>query len=962
MEFNKKAFTKNMPYMLLGISIIVLSIIVTIFLSKSDLENEVVDLNDKDIDIKKLVISEVMSSNKGVHVDKEGNLYDYVEIYNGTNHDINLKNYSLSDNKKDSKWAFPDIVIKSKEYLVVYLCGEKKEGLYANFGLSSSKGEIIVLKKPNGKIIDAIDISKLSKNEVMMRDGDGKIVISKQATPGYENTISGHKKYLENLKDKEDKTIKINEFLPRNKGNFKNNDGLFSGYIEVTNISNDTINLKGYSLSNDYNILYKWQFPDIVIMPKETIFVYTSSNNRSEGYYTGFKLNEKNGSVILSSKNGKIIDEVTYEGLENGIAYVRDQDDFYTTNSISPGYSNNNDGVNKFANKYLVNGNDLIINEVMNSNSSYLPQNGGEYYDWIELKNNSKKTINLSDYYLTKNENIKDTYKLPDYELKAGEYYVIMASGDSNLSNNSYKHANFKIGKTDSIYLVKDNKIIDSVFVANIPTNYSMGRNNNSGYFYFSKPTPLKSNGEGTRQIAYIPSFDTKSGVYNNVSNVEVKIKGSGTIYYTLDGSIPNKTSKVYNGSLFLDKSTVVKAMNYVPGQLYSETIVSSYIINENDHLPVLSISMNQTDFNYLSANAWTADEEREAYAELFEDGKGFSIPCGFKLFGASTRSLPKKSFAIKFKKKYGASKLNYQVFPNRDYSAYDSLVIRSGSQDYETTFFRDILMTSLVEDLDTVDVQAYKSVSLYINGKYWGVYNIREKVDDKFISNHYNVNAEDVKIVRIDNDVTAGDNIWYKELTNYLSTNNMANSKNYEYIKTKIDIDSIIDFWITETYFTNNDIVNARFYTHPSINRGRMRSIAYDFDWAMYNYSKNYYEFSTSATPMSRLQISTVVLRNLMKNEEFKKRYVERLAYHMKNTFTEEKVLARINEMHDKLKVDLKKDFKRWNLDFSKWEGNVEDLRKYARLRGGYMIKQAKTFFKLTDKEMKKYFGDLYG
>ena len=177
--------------------------------------------------------------------------------------------------------------------------------------------------------------------------------------------------------------------------------------------------------------------------------------------------------------------------------------------------------------------------------------------------------------------------------------------------------------------------------------------------------------------------------------------------------------------------------------------------------------------------------------------------------------------------------------------------------------------------------------------------------------------------------------------------------SKNYEYIKTKIDIDSIIDFWVTETYFTNNDIVNARFYTHPSINGGRMRGILYDFDWAMYNYSKNYYEFSTSATPMSRLQISTVVLRNLMKNEEFKKRYVERLAYHMKNTFTEEKVLARINEMHDKLKVDLKKDFKRWNLDFSKWEGNVEDLRKYARLRGGYIINNIEDDFKATRKLM---------
>lgn len=960
MIFNRKLFAKNIPYIVLGLCIIVLCLVASIFFDNNNLPNELVDLNDKEVEIKKLVISEVVASNKGIHVDKDGNLYDYIELYNGTNHDINLKNYGLSDEENDTKWIFPEVIIKTKEYLVVYLCGEKRDGLYANFKLSSSKGEMLALKNPSGKVVDGVEIGNLSKNEVLMRDGDGKLVISKQTTPGFPNTITGQEQYLKSLKI-DDNTIKINEILPRNKGNFQDEFGEFNGFIEVTNVSKAAINLKGYSLSDEYNILYKWQFPEVVIKPNETIFVYTSNNNRSDDYYTGFKLDEKIGNVVLANSSGKIIDEVSYDGVDNGIALVKKDGKFYQTNAISPGYSNNNDGVNEFNNRYLANGSDLIISEVMNSNFSYLPQNGGNYYDWIEVKNNSKKTINLSDYYLTQSDSIRNQYQLPDYELKPGEYYIIMASGDVNLSNNSYKHTNFKLAEVDALYIVKENKILDSIFIANIPVGYSMGRNSSSGYFYFSKPTPGKSNGEGTRQIAYIPEFETQAGVYNNVSSVEVKINASGTVYYTLDGSVPNKSSKVYDGSLFLTKSTVVKAINYEPGQLYSEMIVASYIINENDGLPVLSVSMKQSDFNYLTKNSWVVDEERLAYAELFEDGKGFAIPCGFKLFGGSTRGLPKKSFSIVFKKQFGPGKLNYQVFENRDYSSYDSLVIRSGSQDYETTFFRDILMTSLVEQLDTVDVQAYKSVALYINGNYWGVYNIREKVNADFIANHYNVNPEDVKIVRIDNDVTAGDNIWYKNLTSYLSTNNMANAKNYEYIKTKIDIDSIIDFWIAETYYTNNDIVNARFYTHPDINGGRMRGILYDFDWAMYNYQNNYFQFSTSSTPMSRLQISTVVLRNLMKSSEFKERYVERLAYHMKNTFTEEKVIARIDEIYNALKNDMEKDWERWDLKFSNWEKNVEELRKYARLRTGYMLKHTKSFFGLSESKMKELFGDLY-
>ena len=187
-----------------------------------------------------------------------------------------------------------------------------------------------------------------------------------------------------------------------------------------------------------------------------------------------------------------------------------------------------------------------------------------------------------------------------------------------------------------------------------------------------------------------------------------------------------------------------------------------------------------------------------------------------------------------------------------------------------------------------------------------------------------------------------------------------MADQKNYEYIKTKIDIDSIIDFWIAETYTTNNDIVNARFYSHPDINDGKMRAIFYDLDWAMFNVTKNYYIFSTSITPMSRLQIPTTVLRNLMKNNEFKKRYVERLSYNLNNIWTYEKLSKKLEELYQIYKKEMPRNCERWNITMENWEDNVNRLRNYIKKRTPIMLNQTKSFFGLSEAEMKKYFGDL--
>lgn len=958
MEFNKKFFKKNIKIIGLMLILIIIFCFINVLVS----DNTSNKLLEKDLPIEGvgnyegIIINEIMSSNNGAVASEDGTVSDWIEIYNGNDYEVNLKNYGLSDKNTETRWAFPEVTLEPKSYLVVYLSGETKNGMYANFKLNVD--ESIYLVNSQNKVIDAVETLSTESNQAMVRDLEGNWFLSNKATPGFSNTLEGYNEYQDSLIAESD--VKINEFLPKNDGNFTNSYDNYVGYIEITNTGKDKVNLKNYCISNTIKAPFKYCLSDVTLKEDEVYVIYMGDyDDADDEIYSNFDLKSKNGIVILTNSNGKIIDKIEYENIANGIAMVKENGKFYQTSSISPGYKNNESGIKQFAKSKLKVKKTLIINEIMNNNYSYLPQNGSEYYDWIELKNNSDSTIDLSDYYLTNSTNDLDKFKLPDKNLKPGEYYIIMASGEETLTNNSYIHANFKISDVESLYLVKESEIIDSIIISEVPLGYSFGRKGDYGLYYFAKPTPGSENGTGISSVAYTPSFSVKSGVYNDSDGMNLEIYGNGTVYYTLDGSTPTTNSRIYNGPLFLNETTVVKAISYDEGRIVSSTATGSYIINENHTLPVMSVSINPGNFNNLQGDAWNTELEYSAYAELYEDGKSFSIPCGLKLFGGSTRGLSKKSFALKFRKKYGASSLSYQVFENRDYSKYNSLILRSGSQDSESALIRDILMTSLVEDVTNLTVQAYKSVILYINGKYWGVYNLREQVDDDFISNNFNVSNEGSNIVRIDNDITTGDAKKYFDLLNYLNTHDISIDSNYEYVKKLLNIESYADFWAAENWVTNNDIVNTRFFYHPDIDSGRINMIFYDLDFAMWNYNHNYFNFSVQVEGMSRLQVSTLMMRKLIKNDEFKDTFLKRINYQLDNVWNEERVLKRIDEIYNKLKPEMERNQKRWGMTYKHWEDNVEELRKYTRLREDYLLTYAKSFFNLSEKEMKEYFGD---
>ena len=940
-------FKKNFKYILLLLVCAIVLIIANIFAEKKEMENS--KLEDKEIEFHKLVINEVMTSNSGAYVDADGNTSDWLEIYNGTSKDVDLTNYGLSDVESGNiKWKFPKVILKSKEYLIVYLTGKSNGRLNVNFSLNKKGGETITFKNAKGKVVDSIKTLELDKNASMIRNKDGKWEKTLEITPGYSNNKEGRDKYLKSLESDEELLV-ISEILPKNKGNYIKN-GVLDDYVEIENASNKTINIGDYYVSNDINVPFKWKLPNKELKPDEVYLILRTEMNANSD--RNFHIDNKEGVVILSSNN-KIVDKVEYSNLENGYAYIKSTNDFISSTNISPGYTNDKNGIKAF-NLNRKNPNELIINEVLNYNKDYLKIDG-KYYDIIELYNNTNNEINLGEYTISNDSKKPELMKLPNKQLKPNEYYILYASGNTKLTNKNNTHINFKVSTEESIYLYKKNSLVDSMFVADVKQGYSVGKGIESGVYYYSEPTPGKKNKTESVLISYEPLFSIRPGIYNN--DISVALNGSGDIYFTTDGSIPNKDSKKYKNPIKLSKTTVIRARAYESGKESSDVVTGSYIIKEKHKLPVLSISLPDKSFDELHKDLG-ASTTVKAHAELYEKNSSFSIDCGMKLFGGQTRYIPKKSFALKFSSKYGQSKLKYKVFDRRDSYKFDTIVVRSGSQDSAGAMFRDELATSLMNDYGTVDVQDYKATVLYINGKYWGVYFLREKVDEEFISHHYNVSESGTNIVRVDNVVSSGSSSDYNELVSYIKNHDMSSNDSYKWVSKHLDIDNFIDYLCGELYTTNNDIVNTRFFNNPKIDNGKIKMIFYDFDYAFYNYDRDYLGWLTNPSGMGDHHFNNTILTGLMKNKKFKERFLERLSYNLKNVWADKIVKKRYNELYDMIEPEMKRDLKRWNRTYSDWQKECNILKNYINKRRSNLLKNVKSYFRLSDKEMKKYFG----
>ena len=594
---------------------------------------------------------------------------------------------------------------------------------------------------------------------------------------------------------------------------------------------------------------------------------------------------------------------------------------------------------------------ELLITEVLASNDEY-PDPEGNYYDLVELYNNSLSPLVLSDYYLSDKQSKPQKFRLPAVTLDAGRFIVIYCSGTASGTT-----APFKISSSgETIYLSTKSGSIDVVAVpADLLKNESYGRDS-TGFVYMKTATPGKRNAPGFNYTLSIPTADVPTGAYGRA--FELTLRGEGTVYYTTDGTAPTTSSKKYTGPIFVDNIVSIRAACFDGVERSRETSFF-YIVGIEHTLPIVNVAIRQEYLNGPEGVLNHVDPEYEhvSYVTLMENGaEVFSAPCGFKLHGNDSKLGEKQNFQLRFRSDYGMSKLHCKLFDDRETEVFNSLLLKGGSEDYIYCGFRDELCTTLVDGVTNLDVLACRPVILYLNGQYHGIYFLRERFDqDHFAQKLGGISEDSVNVLRAYGKVEDGDNSDYSRLLNYCRTHDMTKAESLAYVENHVDIYSLIDWYVCRSYMGDNDLANARFFQSNEAD-GKWRWCYFDLDWAFWTDRTDCINNVVVNGPNSTL------MKLLMTNPVFRDMFIRRYAELMETVLNERTIMERIDWFVSIMEPEIAQNQARYGMTVERWYEWLEKMRAIVRdgRRNITVLKDIKAYFGLSDAQMNEYFGAL--
>ncbi len=626
------------------------------------------------------------------------------------------------------------------------------------------------------------------------------------------------------------------------------------------------------------------------------------------------------------------------------------------------------------AREFQVDQAEVVINEVMASNSSTIQDRDGDYPDWIELYNSGDSEIDLSGFGLSDDPDDLFKWTFPTTTLQPGEFKLIFASDKDYSDEASYLHTNFKIKAGGETLSLTDTNgfVVDQINSVEIESDVSWGRKPDGGseWAFFTEPTPGESNStDGFTAYSAQLIFSHTGGFYQSAVSVEITAQNtSAEIRYTLDGSEPNENSTLYSAPINMDETSVLRVRSFESGLLPGKIATHTYLFNENTTLPVISLS---TDPDNMFDNAtgiyvnYKKDWERPVHIEFFETDrqKKFSEDAGIKIGGNNTRGRVQKAFHINFKGKYGPTKIEYQVFPDLPVFEFDNLYLRAAGNDWDQAHFRDGMLQTLVKDLE-FETQAYRPATIFLNGEYWGILNIRQRYNNQYFLSEYGIEADNLDLLEHEhpNDfmtVKQGDLDAFTTLFDFIENNDFTENSSYEYIQTKMEIDSFLDWVISEIYFNNTDwpTNNVRMW-RPKTDDGRFRWILFDLDWS-YGYQRtrlgdedeNTYKGNTLTWALGEDKMFTgTMFRQFLENEEFKTEFINRFADYLNTVFEPDHVVQLISETREHLEPEMPRHYERFKNDpISKWYEYITIVENFANNRPFYLRQHIKEYFGLS-------------
>ena len=540
-------------------------------------------------------------------------------------------------------------------------------------------------------------------------------------------------------------------------------------------------------------------------------------------------------------------------------------------------------------------------------------------------------------------------------------------------------------------------------------------------------------------------TFLPKAGFYKNLTIDPPTPQKGGQIKCTFDGSFPTQNSEQITQPKQITQNSVVRCSEFVNGQP-ADTTTQTYFINENVSIPVVALTVNHHDMFDSSAglyatgdltnnpqsqwsfdvggddtnnpkctepckqaNFWK-DDELPVHVEYFEKGsssteKTWEIDAGISIIGNYSRYKPKKSVAIKMDNDdYGDKVLKYSFFKTRpEAKKIKSFNLRNNGNRFWTDYFGDPMLVSLMEGTD-VDYQRSLQVVVFYNGEYFGIHDLRERLNRSFVETNYGIDSKSINVVKnCSNGEQGCVNGWapsgtngassseFSQLTNSITSGNFAgeNNQSYAQIKEKMNVSSFAQYMVAEMYIHNGDWPNNNIRAWGSPQNGYpFKFMIFDVDHG-YGFTPGIMGFDTESQNMFQWVLGSAtmnqggqqqpggqqpggmgnwgiggmggwssggnttignMLKKLLENPDFKRLFINQGCILLNDYLTYEKVQKAVqNQLNMLPSSEQSRDQQRWPRNQAKynWSPSGADILRFAQNR-------TQTF----RQEMANYFG----
>jgi hypothetical protein len=794
----------------------------------------------------------------------------------------------------------------------------------------------------------------------------------------------------------------INEVCSNNLSGIPDEENDYEDWIELYNAGTTPINLKGYRIADRLPVASFWNLPDVTLEPQSNILLYASGKNRSvlvHHWETAVREDDTWKYIVPTEEVPDNWRSLNFNelGWNSGVGIIGYGDEGLVTKVPTGTLSlfmrkkftvADTSEVLKailhidYDDAFVahLNGVEIARANIKNRNPSRWDQaeserealvaKGGSYEKYTVQKELLRKALVNGENVLTVQcHNHVTSDKNNDMTVRA--FLSFGMKGETSLFSPTPEwfneplqvfHTNFKLSNTGSelLYLFDPaSKVIDQILIPQLRENNAYGRfpDGSVSFNIFDHPTPGNANTAGYSGYCNDSIiFSQQAGFY--ATPQVLTLSGSSEIRYTLDGSTPTKNSTLYTTPLSLTRTTVVKAACYSATLLAPKIYTQTYFINEPVTLPVFSISTDPDNFFHpetgiyvlgpgadsttspnFGANFWF-DWERPVHIEYFDKQKNkcFEVDAGARIFGNYSRANAMKSLAIMMRNRYDYPEINYQFFPYKNINKFKSIVLRNSGSDFNTNHLLDGFVHMSVMGKTALDIQGYRPAVVFINGEYWGIHNIREKLNEDYVEANSGVPADSVDMLDAWAKEIEGSNnlydLWWRS-----GNSDMTKQANFNAIADHFDLDNMIDFFATQIYISNWDWPTNNIKAwRPQTGNKKYRYILHDTDISLGLFGLQNAAFNQLHKVKNGRDLSmgphAELFFNLTKNIAFRNRFINRSADLMNTIFTQQSLSNLLSALRDSIAEEMPRHLARWDGYLGYWNYEIQNRMDFIRDR----------------------------